>query len=158
MNGSLSKEQRRNLIKAMGPVAVDAIDGCREIAEQARGAVVTVHTQQQVLARTVQELQGETQSAAKKLHERVDGVGAWCQDNEDKAAANLRANHACAEAIVQTGKRACAFESMPFLHRLRWLLFGTLPTMPAVDADAPEAMNADGSDGLSHLAYPGDGI
>lgn len=151
MNGSLSKEQRRNLQKAMGPIIVDAIDGCREIAEQARGAVVTVHTQQQVLARTVTGLQAETESGLKKLHERVDGASSWAERAEQRAndVGNdlTRDKAAILERLEQLEERQQLIDAMDFFERIAWAFFRILPAR-VYAADHADAARA----------YPGDSI
>lgn len=129
MNEKLAKEERRNLVKAMGETATDAL-------ERARAEVFQLRMEHTAIAKTVADLQAtikqvgiglEHQDA--KFTRRIDGASAWCERNENARKLDVQAvddNFRHTEAMFNILiPRHEGFRRAGFLARLRWLLFGT---------------------------------
>lgn len=111
--GRLTKEQKRNIRRAVGEPATAAIEQCRQIAYQ-------VSVAQAALAKEVVALQGQQTTDRETISRRADGLAKWAETNEGDIKA-VRTS-----AGIEN-RRLAAFLSMSFVSRIRWVLCGTLP-------------------------------
>lgn len=117
MNEQLSKEERRNLRKAMSATATDAM-------ERARTEVFQLRMEHAALAKTLQE-------EIVRLERRIDGASTWCDQNESKLKRVMRETEDFGTALARVGYDRWA-QIGPLLHgniwvRLKWALFGIVP-------------------------------
>lgn len=79
MSESLAKEQRRHLRKELGELAAAAVEDCRR-------QVAALDLQHRAVAREVIGLRQVQELEGPRLQTRIDGLGAWCQKNEQQAS------------------------------------------------------------------------
>lgn len=120
MNEQLAKEARRNLRKEMGATATDAM-------ERARHEVLRLQTQHAVIAREFADYKRNAETAHEyfraaivRLDARIDGTGAWCEQNE-------RLLDAWREMSTHFAERMNSVIHGGFWTRVRWMLVGTVP-------------------------------
>lgn len=155
MSGSFSKEQRRNLVKAVGSTAFEAMEQARQLAylTETRGAAMAKEFLS--FEKTTRETVERQDAQLQHLEKRCNGLGEWCETNETQAdqvlreLATLRAdldgtrtwigvlesdyirNRAVVARLmldVDTQRKALAQAGL--LARLAWLLFGRQPVIP----------------------------
>lgn len=139
MNGALSKEQRRNLQRAVGETAVQAIEACRSVA-------VAVDMQQRVLAKEHLSLHKQVVEGIERLDGRCNATSARCdkaQMAHDELTADMEKRFACFNGRVYdiegravfVDRRLDALENAGLVARLRFLAFGTWPALPTDPRD-----------------------
>jgi hypothetical protein len=127
MNGTMAKEQRRNLAKALGETAADAVD-------RSFKAVEALNAQHQLLAHAIKgqqaeldRLKADTGLATKALERRADGLAKWGQDNETKIVglANVldQQDRRFTDAIMAVRRDLREAQTPRWRRVLRW--FGT---------------------------------
>lgn len=143
MSGSLSKEQRRNVRKALGDTAVDAV-------EEARKDAATLALQHRVLAKEHLTLSNTLKEATERLDGRLNTVVAWCDKNEQRIAAHEARTAYEQQVYLQVVENIIRelrdhreareqFEALGFWRRLRWLFRGFPPLPSTVGEPADDA-------------------
>lgn len=136
MSESVSREQRRNLRKAIGETATAAMEETRQLAYH-------VNVAQQALAKELLQLQGTWPGELKKLHARVDGTSQWCQQNEELIKRRDRQHQDLVDLVRQLQeevrhlrRRLFVMQTLTFVERVKWALFGIVPLdLPPVHPD-----------------------
>lgn len=125
MNAKLAKEERRNLRKAMGETATDAL-------ERARSEVLQLRMEHAAIAKELADCKVQAEAFATlmrsenlSLNGRIDGTAAWCQQNEEvvKHLEGLHTHHCRVEFESLRRWRVC-LEGTSVWHRLLWVLRG----------------------------------
>lgn len=155
MSGTFSKEQRRNLVKAVGATAFEAMERAQQLAYQTEMRSKAMALEFLNFEKTTRETVERQDTQLKQLENRCNGLGEWCQGNEDTAKALATAVTVDAmkfEQLAGTLKGrldatdqqvrnideqlldltklagyAGLFMRMSFTARVMWALFGTLP-------------------------------
>lgn len=123
MNGKLAKEERRNLVKAMGETATDAL-------ERARAEVLQLRMEHAAIAKTLAEFKSLTVQETKTLHQRIDGASAWCEKNETLGRNTRLMVEVHITQATTFRERMDTIVHGGFFTRLRWVVFGILPPVP----------------------------
>lgn len=120
MSGSSAKEQRRNLRKEIGETAAAAVDRVEQLGRM-------LETQHRALALELAELKRAVPAGQKAIEARIDALGAWCQQLEERQQDQLRALLTLVQ--LEAGARL-TFETMSLWRRLRWIATGGPAALP----------------------------
>lgn len=166
MAGELSREQRRNLAKAIGTTAVDAMDQARQLAYQTKLRTDQVANEVYSQGKTLAE-------ATARLDGRADGLRLWCDKNEgrteevwlevgslkgrlDATDVQVRILQSQRRLDVREHGRLCdEFTNLrhaSLLERLWWLLTGRLPAVPELAGTVAEGTTVSTYEGVSRTA------
>lgn len=164
MSGSFSKEQRRNLVKAVGSTAFDAMDQARQLAFLTETRAAAMAKEFLSFEKTTRETVDRQDAQLQHLEKRCNGLGEWCQTNETQGdqvlreLGTLKGRLDATEAevrILQSQRRLDVHEHgilcdefynlrhASFWQRLRWLLTGRLPALPEFVASVDGGTNVE---------------
>lgn len=133
MSEQLAREQRRHLKRAIGETATAAMGETRQLVAQ-------VSLAQQALARELQAVEAKFPDDVAKLHQRIDGVAAWCEQTEGAVQRLHDRLTELSDVVVCLDLAADVQAALSRWQRLQWLWTGRLPARPRPFAVKAPAM------------------
>lgn len=145
MNGALSKEQRRNLAKAVGATAVEMLEGVQQQFRNCQVQLQAVAKHLQTLEQQLTQAQGLSRTDIKNLQDVVPALENQMKHEILELQKELSAAEAHVFHMVQKpGLFTKHFTRLTFLGRLRWFCTGHVAGLVLPDPGVLNSFNAPG--------------